>query len=101
MPVRKQQIKIHSSAKNITNKLAQHMSIIIISLHYSYVSGNVLNCFNTSQLSVNVPTEMSLIDVLNKYPAMIGAADYSTYLNFKHESYCRSHIERNQFGYEG
>lgn len=52
---------------------------------------------DTSQLSVNVPTEMSLIDVLNKYPAMIDAADYPTYLDFKHESYCRSHIEQNQF----
>lgn len=59
---------------------------------YSYI----LQTVYTSQLSVNVPTE-SLIDVLNKYPAMIDAADYSTYLDFKHESYCRSHIERNQF----
>lgn len=40
---------------------------------------------------------MSLINMPNKYPVIIDAADYATYLDFKYESYCRSSIEINRF----
>lgn len=71
-------------------------NFIICNYIYSYIL-QTFRIVYALQLSVNVPTEMSLIDMLNKYPIVIDATDYSTYLDFKHESYCWSHIERNQF----
>lgn len=41
-------------------------------------------------------TVMSLVNMPNKYPIIIDTADYA-YLDFKYESYCRSHIEICRF----